>query len=50
LLRQQMNGLSSREIADLRGVPESAIRVRLLRARRAARLRIEQMGNCRAAA
>jgi DNA-directed RNA polymerase specialized sigma24 family protein len=48
LLRHQMNGLSPREIAHIRGVPESAIRVRLLRARRAARLRIEQMGPCNA--
>jgi DNA-directed RNA polymerase specialized sigma24 family protein len=44
LLRQQMNGLTPRDMAQLRGVPESAIRVRLLRARRAARLRIERMG------
>jgi DNA-directed RNA polymerase specialized sigma24 family protein len=42
LLRQQMNGLTPREIAMLRGVPESAIRIRLLRARRSARLRIDQ--------
>ena len=44
LLRQQMNGLTPREIARMRGVPESAIRIRLLRARRAARLRIERVG------
>ena len=44
LLRQQMNGLTPREIARMRGVPESAIRVRLLRARRAARLRVERVG------
>jgi DNA-directed RNA polymerase specialized sigma24 family protein len=37
-----VNGLTPREIARMQGVPESAIRVRLLRARRAARLRIEQ--------
>jgi DNA-directed RNA polymerase specialized sigma24 family protein len=45
LLEQQMNGLTPREIARMRGVPESAIRIRLLRARRAARLRIEQLGH-----
>lgn len=44
LLRYQMNGLTSSEIARMRGVPESAIRIRLMRARRAARLRIEQIG------
>jgi DNA-directed RNA polymerase specialized sigma24 family protein len=42
LLNHQMDGLTPREIARLRGVPESAIRIRLLRARRSARLRIEQ--------
>lgn len=42
LLRQQMNGLTPGEIARLGGLPESTIRIRLLRARRAARLRIEQ--------
>ncbi len=44
LLRYQMNGLTSGEIARMRGVPESAIRIRLMRARRAARQRIEQFG------
>ena len=44
-LRYQMNGLSPREIAKMRGVPESAIRIRLLRARRAARRRVE-LGRC----
>lgn len=44
LLEQQMTGLTAREIARMRGIPESAIRIRLLRARRAARLRIEQAG------
>ena len=43
LLEQQMKGLTPSEIARLRGIPESAIRIRLLRARRAARLRIEKM-------
>jgi len=45
LLRQQMNGLTPCEIARMRGVPESAIRIRLMRARRSARLRIEQIGH-----
>ena len=44
LLEQQMCGHTPREIARMRGVPESAIRVKLLRARRAARLRIHQVG------
>ena len=39
-----MNGLTPSEIARMRGVPESAIRIRLMRARRAARQRIEQVG------
>jgi DNA-directed RNA polymerase specialized sigma24 family protein len=43
-LKYQLNGMSPGEIARLRGVPESAIRVRLLRARRAARRRVERMG------
>ncbi len=49
MLRYQMSGLTPREIARMRGVPESAVRVRMLRARRAARRRIEQMGRCPAA-
>jgi DNA-directed RNA polymerase specialized sigma24 family protein len=44
-LNYQLHGLSPSEIARLRGVPESAIRVRLLRARRAARRRLERMGH-----
>jgi DNA-directed RNA polymerase specialized sigma24 family protein len=44
-LKYQLNGMSPGEIARLRGVPESAIRVRLLRARRAARRRVEGMGH-----
>ena len=43
-LNYQLNGLSPSEIARLRGVPESAIRVRMLRARRAARRRVEGIG------
>jgi len=43
LLEQQMKGLTPAEIARMRGIPESAIRVRLMRARRAARLRLQQM-------
>jgi DNA-directed RNA polymerase specialized sigma24 family protein len=46
-LRYQLNDMSPGEIAKLRGVPESAIRVRLLRARRAARRRVERMGRPR---
>jgi DNA-directed RNA polymerase specialized sigma24 family protein len=42
LLEQQMRGLTPREIARMRGIPEGAIRIRLMRARRAARLRIDQ--------
>jgi hypothetical protein len=44
LPEQQMKGLTPCEIARMRGVPESAIRIRLLRARRAGRQRIERMG------
>ncbi len=44
-LKYQLNGMSPSEIAKERGVPESAIRVRLLRARRAARRRVERMAN-----
>ncbi|HXE64619.1 MAG TPA: sigma-70 family RNA polymerase sigma factor [Bryobacteraceae bacterium] len=44
-LKYQLSGMSPSEIARLRGVPESAIRVRLLRARRAARRRLERMGH-----
>lgn len=43
LLGEQLNGLTPREIARARGVTELAVRVRLVRARRAARLRIEQV-------
>ena len=41
LLEQQMRGFTPREIARVRGIPESAIRIRLMRARRGARLRID---------
>ena len=44
LLRHQMVGLTPREIARMRGVPEGAMRVRLLRARQSARMRLEQLG------
>ena len=46
LLKQQLTGLTPREIARMRGVPEGAMRVRLLRARQSARLRLEQLGRC----
>lgn len=42
LLEQQMRGVTAEEIAQERGVSETAIRIRLLRARRAARLRLEK--------
>jgi DNA-directed RNA polymerase specialized sigma24 family protein len=43
LLEHQMNGHTPTEIAQMRGIPESAIRIRLMHARRAARLRLEQV-------
>jgi DNA-directed RNA polymerase specialized sigma24 family protein len=43
LLEQQMTGLTPREIARKRGIPEGAVRIRLMRARRAARLRLDQV-------
>lgn len=42
LLEQQMHGVTAEEIARKHGVSETAIRIRLLRARRAARLRLGQ--------
>jgi DNA-directed RNA polymerase specialized sigma24 family protein len=42
LLEKQRNGVSAREIARQEGVTETAIRIRLLRARRAAHSRLEQ--------
>jgi DNA-directed RNA polymerase specialized sigma24 family protein len=44
LFEQQMDGLTNEEIAGRQGVSTTAIRVRLLRARRAARLHIETRG------
>ena len=43
LLQQQyMNGVTTEEIAKEQGVTETAIRIRLLRARRDARSKVEQ--------
>ena len=42
LLEQQMRGVTAEEIARKQGVTETAIRIRLLRARRAARSRVEK--------
>ena len=42
LLEQQMRGVTAEEIARDQGVTETAIRIRLLRARRAARARVEK--------
>jgi len=42
LLQQQMEGATMEEIARTNGVTESAIRVRLMRARRAARSQMER--------
>lgn len=42
LLEQQMRGVTAEEIARAQGVTETAIRIRLLRARRAARARVEK--------
>jgi len=42
LLEQQMRGVTAEEIARQQGVSETAIRIRLLRARRAARARVEK--------
>ena len=40
LLRQQMSGFTAKELANQGGVTETAVRLRLLRARRAARARL----------
>ena len=40
LLRQQMSGFTAKELAQQDGVTETAVRLRLLRARRAARARV----------
>jgi len=42
LFEQQMSGASTEEIARQQGVTETAIRIRLLRARRATRSRLEK--------
>ena len=42
LLEQQMRGVTTEEIARKHGVSETAIRIRLLRARRSARMRVEK--------
>jgi len=42
LLEQQMEGATTEEIAREQGVSETAIRIRMLRARRAARARVEK--------
>lgn len=44
LLEQEMIGFTPSEIARKRGMAEGAVRIRLFRARRAARLRIEECG------
>lgn len=44
LLEQQMYGASTEEMARNQGVSETAIRIRLLRARRAARAKLEKRG------
>lgn len=41
LLEQQMKGVTAEEIARHQGVTETAVRIRFLRARRAARSRVE---------
>ncbi len=42
LLEQQIQGSTAEEIADQRGVSKTAIRIRLMRARRSARERVEK--------
>jgi DNA-directed RNA polymerase specialized sigma24 family protein len=42
LLEQQMRGVTPEEVARKHGVTETAVRIRFLRARRSARLRIEK--------
>jgi len=44
LLEQQMRGLSNAEMAIMQGVTTTAIRIRLLRARRAVRIQLEGRG------
>jgi len=45
LLEQQMSGLTAGELAEQGGASTTAIRIKFLRARRAARSRIEQLGS-----
>jgi DNA-directed RNA polymerase specialized sigma24 family protein len=42
LLEMQMRGVTAKEIAEDNGVTETAIRIRLMRARRAVRTRVEE--------
>ncbi len=42
LLEQQIQGITAEELAGQRGVSKTAIRIRLMRARRSARERIEK--------
>ena len=49
LLEQQMEGATTREMARRQGLTEAAIRIRLLRARRAARTRLERRRQAAAA-
>jgi DNA-directed RNA polymerase specialized sigma24 family protein len=42
LLEHQLNGVTVNEVARIAGVTNTAIRIRLLRARRAVRARLEQ--------
>lgn len=42
LLEQRMQGVTTHELADTLGATETAIRIRLLRARRSVRARLEQ--------
>ncbi|MGD1092029.1 MAG: sigma factor-like helix-turn-helix DNA-binding protein [Bryobacteraceae bacterium] len=46
LFEQQLGGLTTKEIARKEGVTETAIRIRILRARRAARARVEGRADC----
>jgi DNA-directed RNA polymerase specialized sigma24 family protein len=49
LLEQQMEGATTREMARRQGLTEAAIRIRLLRARRAAKMRLERRRQAAAA-
>jgi DNA-directed RNA polymerase specialized sigma24 family protein len=50
LFEQQMTGMTPGEIARAWGLSEGALRIRMLRARRAARLRLEKKQGLRASA